>query len=134
MSVHRGDEKADAVNIEQDKSDKSDDMERANPDYQPLDPGSAYEKALIKKIDWRLLPMIGALYSIALVDRVNVCSSSSLLRPTTRDRMVTSLTRAPPESYRMPVWPAWATTSNSKSERDTRPSWWSSPSPTVSSR
>lgn len=30
------------------------------------------EKALMRKIDWRLLPILGALYAIALVDRVNV--------------------------------------------------------------
>ena len=30
------------------------------------------EKALIRKIDWRLLPILGALYAIALVDRINV--------------------------------------------------------------
>lgn len=30
------------------------------------------EKALIRKIDRRLLPILGALYSIALIDRVNV--------------------------------------------------------------
>jgi hypothetical protein len=31
------------------------------------------EKQLICKVDWRLLPILGALYAIALVDRVNVC-------------------------------------------------------------
>jgi len=31
------------------------------------------EKRLIRKIDWRLLPILGALYSIALIDRTNVC-------------------------------------------------------------
>lgn len=30
------------------------------------------EKALIRKIDWRLLPILGALYAVALVDRINV--------------------------------------------------------------
>ena len=30
------------------------------------------EKKLIRKIDWRLLPILGALYSIALIDRTNV--------------------------------------------------------------
>ena len=30
------------------------------------------EKRLIRKIDWRLLPILGALYSIALIDRTNV--------------------------------------------------------------
>ena len=30
------------------------------------------EKKLIRRVDWRLLPILGALYSIALIDRVNV--------------------------------------------------------------
>lgn len=30
------------------------------------------EKQLMRKVDWRLLPILGALYAIALVDRVNV--------------------------------------------------------------
>lgn len=30
------------------------------------------EKRLLRKIDWRLLPILGALYSIALIDRTNV--------------------------------------------------------------
>lgn len=30
------------------------------------------EKRLIRKVDWRLLPILGALYSIALIDRTNV--------------------------------------------------------------
>lgn len=31
------------------------------------------EKELIRKVDWRLLPVLGALYAVALVDRINVC-------------------------------------------------------------
>lgn len=34
----------------------------------------AYENELIRKVDYRLLPILGALYAISLVDRVNVCS------------------------------------------------------------
>lgn len=30
------------------------------------------EKKLVRKVDWRLLPILGALYSIALIDRTNV--------------------------------------------------------------
>jgi hypothetical protein len=30
------------------------------------------EKRLIRKIDWRLLPILGALYSISFIDRGNV--------------------------------------------------------------
>ncbi|KAE8838308.1 hypothetical protein HRS9139_02691 [Pyrenophora teres f. teres] len=33
------------------------------------------EKRLIRKIDWRLLPILGALYSIALIDRTNVSNA-----------------------------------------------------------
>lgn len=31
-----------------------------------------YEKRVLRKIDWRLLPILGCLYTIALVDRSNV--------------------------------------------------------------
>lgn len=34
----------------------------------------AYERALVRRVDRRLLPILGALYAISLVDRVNVCS------------------------------------------------------------
>jgi hypothetical protein len=37
--------------------------------------GRAYEKALVRRIDRRLLPILGALYAVSLVDRVNVCCS-----------------------------------------------------------
>jgi hypothetical protein len=33
----------------------------------------AYETLLVRKIDGRLLPILGALYAISLIDRVNVC-------------------------------------------------------------
>jgi hypothetical protein len=33
------------------------------------------EKSLIRKVDWRLLPILGALYSIALIDRVNISAA-----------------------------------------------------------
>jgi hypothetical protein len=35
---------------------------------------SIKERKLIRKIDWRLLPILGALYSISLIDRTNVGS------------------------------------------------------------
>lgn len=44
-----------------------------SPTFQEHDPH--YEKVLIRKIDRRLLPILGALYSIALVDRVNVSAA-----------------------------------------------------------
>lgn len=33
------------------------------------------EKVVIRRVDWRLLPILGALYAIALIDRVNVCAN-----------------------------------------------------------
>ncbi|KAL6704979.1 hypothetical protein ACN47E_007382 [Coniothyrium glycines] len=33
------------------------------------------EKRLVRKIDWRLLPILGALYSIALIDRTNISNA-----------------------------------------------------------
>jgi hypothetical protein len=41
-------------------------------EHLPVEHDHAFEKKLIRKIDWRLLPILGALYSIALIDRVNV--------------------------------------------------------------
>ena len=38
----------------------------------PMEWDHAAEKKLVRKIDGRLLPILGALYSIALIDRVNV--------------------------------------------------------------
>lgn len=37
-----------------------------------LEEVEAHHKQLIRKIDWRLLPILGALYAIALIDRINV--------------------------------------------------------------
>jgi hypothetical protein len=39
----------------------------------PLRYSRAYERALMRRVDRRLLPILGALYAISLVDRVNVC-------------------------------------------------------------
>ncbi|KAF1948631.1 phthalate transporter-like protein [Byssothecium circinans] len=33
------------------------------------------EKKLVRKVDWRLLPILGALYSIALIDRTNISNA-----------------------------------------------------------
>ncbi|OAL45688.1 phthalate transporter-like protein [Pyrenochaeta sp. DS3sAY3a] len=33
------------------------------------------EKRLVRKVDWRLLPILGALYSIALIDRTNISNA-----------------------------------------------------------
>jgi hypothetical protein len=35
------------------------------------------EKKLVRKVDWKLLPILGALYSIALIDRTNVSDATS---------------------------------------------------------
>lgn len=37
-----------------------------------IEASAVNEKALIRKVYWRLLPILGALYAIALIDRVNV--------------------------------------------------------------
>ncbi|GAA5999144.1 uncharacterized protein JCM10292_001621 [Rhodotorula paludigena] len=37
---------------------------------QELDP--AYERRLVRKIDWRLIPILSALYAISLIDRTNI--------------------------------------------------------------
>ncbi|TGZ77489.1 MFS general substrate transporter [Ascodesmis nigricans] len=39
-----------------------------------LDP--VREKAILKKVDWRLLPILGALYSVALIDRTNMSNAN----------------------------------------------------------
>jgi len=33
------------------------------------------ERKLMRKIDWRLLPILGALYSISLIDRTNISNA-----------------------------------------------------------
>jgi hypothetical protein len=38
-----------------------------------------YERKLIRKVDYRLLPILGALYAVSLIDRVNVSSLLSFL-------------------------------------------------------
>lgn len=37
-----------------------------------LDDVQPREKELMRRVDWRLLPILGALYAIALIDRINV--------------------------------------------------------------
>lgn len=37
------------------------------------------ESRVMRKVDWRLIPILGLLYSVAGLDRVNVCSSVFLL-------------------------------------------------------
>ena len=44
------------------------------PQRELIEYDSKSEKKLVRKIDGRLLPILGALYSIALIDRVNVSS------------------------------------------------------------
>jgi hypothetical protein len=59
------------------------------------------EKQLICKVDWRLLPILGALYAIALVDRVNVCGFHW-------HRLTLAFSDEP--RSRMPMWPEWGRT------------------------
>jgi hypothetical protein len=64
-------DKNDNVDVHHDEHSKSEGQitppQRESITYDPKD-----EKKLIRKIDGRLLPILGALYSIALIDRVNV--------------------------------------------------------------
>lgn len=39
-----------------------------------LDP--EYERQIIRKVDWRLLPILGSLYSVALIDRTNMSNAA----------------------------------------------------------
>jgi len=48
------------------------DLRRAGDEYEH-DPREA--KRIIRKVDRRLLPILGALYSIALIDRINVSAA-----------------------------------------------------------
>lgn len=57
------------------------------------------EKALIRKIDWRLLPILGALYAVALVDRINVRSFPLHLPQLS---IFSNLGRSPPRG--LPGW------------------------------
>lgn len=41
-------------------------------DHAPSLHSAEFEKKVVRKIDWRLLPILGCLYTIALVDRSNV--------------------------------------------------------------
>lgn len=34
---------------------------------------NAEVKQLMRKIDWRLIPILGAMYSVSVIDRANVC-------------------------------------------------------------
>ena len=47
----------------------------SSPEQSYIERDVAFEKKLVRKVDKRLLPILGALYSIALIDRVNVSSS-----------------------------------------------------------
>lgn len=44
--------------------------ERGSPNIRLFD--EIEEKKLMRKIDWRMLPVLGALYSISFIDRGNV--------------------------------------------------------------
>lgn len=52
-----------------------------NESYFHVDPhfDKQAELKLIRKVDWRLLPILGALYAIALIDRVNVSRAHRIL-------------------------------------------------------
>jgi hypothetical protein len=75
-------EKYDDVAIQHDEHSKSE-GEATPPQRELISYDPKEEKKLIRKIDGRLLPILGALYSIALIDRVNVCCSQTAVRPLT---------------------------------------------------
>ena len=85
---------------------------------------NAYEKKLIRKVDYRLLPILGALYAISLIDRVNVrnfgllfyapaLSLPPLFGPNGRGRLTIC------SRYLTRAWRAWARTLVYKSARGT---------------
>lgn len=41
-------------------------------DFDELSPGAINERALLRKLDWRLLPAVGILYLLSFLDRSNV--------------------------------------------------------------
>jgi len=45
------------------------------PSEEILDYDAVNEKKLIRRVDWRLLPILGALYSISLIDRTNISNA-----------------------------------------------------------
>ncbi|EEP80228.1 predicted protein [Uncinocarpus reesii 1704] len=52
--------------------------QKAHMEQQPLSDEESItlqEQAVIRKVDWRLIPILGALYSISLIDRVNISSA-----------------------------------------------------------
>ena len=61
---------------------------------------SHVEKKLIRRVDWRLLPILGALYSIALIDRVNVSIAIHTMRECSKKLICTS-------RFRQHVFLAW---------------------------
>lgn len=72
MATHEG--KEGVINYDHAEQTKLDEHLDSPPNSHDaaLDFDAKSEKALIRKIDRRLLPILGALYSIALIDRVNV--------------------------------------------------------------
>lgn len=69
-------------NIKSDQVQKEGLSDSGGNDYgEPYD--HVEEKRLVRKVDWRLLPILGALYSIALIDRTNV---STLVVQLSRER------------------------------------------------
>lgn len=66
------------------------------PDTEVIEYDEKSAKKLIRRIDRRLLPILGALYSIALIDRVNV-SNNTLLQTS----------RLTAQRYQQHESPAW---------------------------
>jgi hypothetical protein len=55
-----------------DKKAKEESEPTSESELEEVDPGTVNERALIRKIDWRLLPAVGILYLLSFLDRSNV--------------------------------------------------------------
>ncbi|PVI04520.1 phthalate transporter-like protein [Periconia macrospinosa] len=66
------DEDFKATTIHQEKVEH-DQPGRTSYDVEAVD--AVEEKRLMRKVDWRLLPILGAMYSIALIDRTNISNA-----------------------------------------------------------
>lgn len=63
-------EKLDAIERDGNYSTTSAETQTTSPNIVSLDP--VKEKALLRKLDWHILPMITVLYMFAFVDRINI--------------------------------------------------------------
>lgn len=69
------DEKSDVVDVLHDETKAELGHSTSPIPRERIEYDSITEQKLIRRIDWRLLPILGALYSIALIDRVNISAA-----------------------------------------------------------